>query len=91
MTVIGVVSGLGPDGFLMSHRNYIDAIVAVGGSPIMIPAMVDPDDALKPTERIDALLLLSGGDIHPRHCGGTPPGTAPARTRGCPPVQVPWW
>ncbi|HET7741887.1 MULTISPECIES: gamma-glutamyl-gamma-aminobutyrate hydrolase family protein [unclassified Mycolicibacterium] len=71
MTVIGVVSGLGPDGFLMSHRNYIDAIVAVGGSPIMIPAMVDPDDALKLTERIDALLLLSGGDIHPRRYGDT--------------------
>ena len=27
MTVVGVVCGLGPDGFLASHRNYIDAIV----------------------------------------------------------------
>ncbi len=25
MTVVGVVCGLGPDGFLASHRTHIDA------------------------------------------------------------------
>ncbi|MFL6086896.1 MAG: gamma-glutamyl-gamma-aminobutyrate hydrolase family protein [Mycobacterium sp.] len=71
MTVVGVVCGLGPDGFLASHRNYVDAVVRVGGSPILIPATVDPDRALKVADRIDSLLLLSGGDIHPRRYGDT--------------------
>lgn len=69
MTVVGVVCGLGSDGFLASHRNYIDAVVRAGGSPILIPATLDPDRALTLTARIDSLLLLSGGDIHPRRYG----------------------
>src|SRR5690349_20938257 len=72
MTVVGVVCGLGPDGFLASHRNCIDAVARAGGSPILIPATLDPDRALCLADRIDSvLLLLSGGDIHPRRYGDT--------------------
>ncbi|KWX22342.1 gamma-glutamyl-gamma-aminobutyrate hydrolase family protein [Mycolicibacterium wolinskyi] len=71
MTVVGVVCGLGPDGYLASHRNYIDAVVRAEGSPVLIPATLDPERALRLAERIDALLLLSGGDIHPRRYGET--------------------
>ncbi|MBO0679033.1 gamma-glutamyl-gamma-aminobutyrate hydrolase family protein [Mycolicibacterium sp. S2-37] len=69
MTVVGVVCALGTDGFLISHRNYIDAVVRAGGLPVLIPATLDPDHALKLAARIDSLLLLSGGDIHPRRYG----------------------
>lgn len=71
MTVVGVVCGLGPDGYLASHRNYIDAVVRAEGSPVLIPATLDPERALRLAERIDALLLLSGGDIHPPRYGET--------------------
>lgn len=65
MTVVGVVSALAPDNLIATHRAYIDAVAGVGGSPILIPATLDPDRAMRLTEGVDALLLLSGGDIHP--------------------------
>ncbi|ODR20510.1 gamma-glutamyl-gamma-aminobutyrate hydrolase family protein [Mycolicibacterium porcinum] len=71
MTVVGVVCGLGADGFLASHRNHIDAVVRADGVPVLIPATLDPARALRLADRIDALLLLSGGDIHPRRYGET--------------------
>lgn len=75
MTTVGVVCGLGPEEVLVSHRKYIDAVMMAGGVPILIPATVDPEAAMQVAEQIDALLLLSGGDIHPRHYGETPRAT----------------
>ncbi|ANS31937.1 hypothetical protein R1CP_36655 (plasmid) [Rhodococcus opacus] len=70
-TVVGIVCALGPDSHLSSHRNYIEAVVQAGGTPVLIPATLDPERALRLAERIDALLLLSGGDVHPRRYGDT--------------------
>jgi putative glutamine amidotransferase len=67
MTVVGVMCGLGNQNFLGSDRAFIDAVVRAGGIPFLIPATVDVEMAVHMSERIDALLLLSGGDIHPHH------------------------
>lgn len=69
MTVVGVICGLGTNGSVASDRAFIDAVVRVGGTPALIPATVDVDLAVQMSERIDALLLLSGGDIHPHRYG----------------------
>lgn len=69
MTVVGIVLGLGTDKALVSDRAFIDAVVRVGGTPFLIPATVEVDLAVQLSERVDALLLLSGGDIHPHRYG----------------------
>lgn len=71
MTIVGVVCGLGYNSYLASHRNHIDAVVRAGGTPALIPATLDAEPALRLAENVEALLLLSGGDIHPRRYGDT--------------------
>jgi len=55
------------------HRqSYIDAVVRVGGIPLLIP-LVEQEDVLRALyERIDGLLLAGGGDIVPDYYGETP-------------------
>jgi putative glutamine amidotransferase len=58
--------------FVGHRKTYIDAVVAAGGVPLMIP-LVDDEEILRALyERIDGLLLSGGGDIAPRHYGEEP-------------------
>lgn len=55
------------------HRQtYVDAIVAAGGIPLLIPPL--QDDALLHAlyARLDGLLLAGGGDISPAYYGEEP-------------------
>ncbi len=47
--------------------NYIDAIVAAGGAPVLIPPA--PTVAPELIDHLDALLLAGGGDIAPERYG----------------------
>ncbi|GIW02153.1 gamma-glutamyl-gamma-aminobutyrate hydrolase family protein [Roseiflexus sp.] len=57
----------------IGHRKtYIDAVVAAGGAPFLIPS-IDDEAALRMLyDRIDGVLLAGGGDIEPRHYGEAP-------------------
>lgn len=55
------------------HRQtYVDAVVAAGGVPLLLP-LVDDEEILRALyDRIDGLLLAGGGDVDPRHYGEEP-------------------
>ncbi len=54
----------------IGHRKtYIDAIVAAGGAPFLIP-LVDDEEVLRALfDRVDGLLLSGGGDVEPQQYG----------------------
>jgi putative glutamine amidotransferase len=55
---------------------YVKAVRKAGGVPMLLP-LVDPDDASRLLERVDALLLTGGGDVDPANYGAdTDPLTA---------------
>ena len=45
--------------------TYIDAVLAVGGIPLLIPLGMGEDELLMVFDRIDGLLLPGGADIEP--------------------------
>jgi putative glutamine amidotransferase len=53
------------------HRGYIDAVVAVGAQPVIVPAGpgLDPDRVLDVVMTCDALLLTGGNDVDPPFYG----------------------
>ncbi|NOK60914.1 MAG: gamma-glutamyl-gamma-aminobutyrate hydrolase family protein [Chloroflexi bacterium AL-W] len=55
------------------HRQtYVDAVVAAGGAPMLLP-LTDDEEALRVIyDRIDGLLLSGGGDVEPHHYGEQP-------------------
>lgn len=66
MTVVGIVAGH-EGGSLSLLRAYVDAVLAAGGTPVVLPAAFGPgDDRLdRALARVEALLLTGGGDIAP--------------------------
>ncbi|MFF5258190.1 gamma-glutamyl-gamma-aminobutyrate hydrolase family protein [Actinomadura viridis] len=68
MTTVGIVAGASRR-HLRLHRAYVDAVIAAGGTPLLVPsALVDHRlaEALRPA---GALLLTGGGDIQPERYG----------------------
>jgi putative glutamine amidotransferase len=55
------------------NRAYVDAVIAVGGLPILLPIQ-DPADALDAVSCVDGLLLCGGVDVDPE-AYGAPAGT----------------
>lgn len=57
----------------LGHRKtYVDAVVAAGGAPLLIPPIDDEAVLRDLYERIDGLLLSGGGDIQPHYYGEEP-------------------
>ncbi|GAB4209413.1 MAG: gamma-glutamyl-gamma-aminobutyrate hydrolase family protein [Roseiflexaceae bacterium] len=55
------------------HRQtYVDAVVAAGGAPLLIP-LIEQEEVLRTIyDRLDGLLLAGGGDIQPHYYGEEP-------------------
>ena len=55
------------------HRQtYVDAVVAAGGAPLLIPLVPNEDVLRVLYDQIDGLLLAGGGDIDPTYYGEEP-------------------
>ncbi len=53
-------------------RTYVEAILHVGGIPLIIPPVLREAEAHALVERLDALLFSGGEDIAPHHYGADP-------------------
>jgi len=54
--------------------SYVEAVIAAGGVPVMIPLGLDEIGLRTLLARLDGLLLTGGGDIAGEHYGSTNPG-----------------
>ena len=51
--------------------SYVEAVIAAGGVPVMIPLGLDEIGLRTLLARLDGLLLTGGGDIACEHYGST--------------------
>ncbi len=56
----------------LCHLKYIDAIVAGGGVPIVIPPVADRELIVSALKILDGFCLIGGPDYLPAHYGGHP-------------------
>jgi gamma-glutamyl-gamma-aminobutyrate hydrolase PuuD len=65
--MVAVLIGREPDERFSVHRGYVDAVWAVGATPVLVPSGAEADDEglLEVVTRADALLVTGGGDIDP--------------------------
>lgn len=72
--VIGLTCQLFPEPLARSSVNqqYVDAVVAAGGAPLLIPIGLDPEALDRIYGLVDAVLLPGGDDVSPKLYGETP-------------------
>lgn len=73
--IIGMIAAANPKYFPNKHVTntaYIDAIIAAGGTPILIPADADPARAAEYIPLLDGLLIPGGEDVTPALFGQDP-------------------
>jgi putative glutamine amidotransferase len=77
LPLIAIMGGMsempdnGPPAYAL-RRNYVDAIVAAGGVPLLVPPLADEPLLMALYEHADALLLSGGEDIEPTRYGEPP-------------------
>ena len=69
--VIGITANYGEQNAKLAE-GYYKQVVAVGGTPLIIPPLEDKDTLFDTLERIDGLLLSGGADINPLFMGEEP-------------------
>jgi putative glutamine amidotransferase len=81
VTTVGIVVGH-VRGDLAIPRPYVDAVLAAGGTPLLVPATLGDDERLdRVLGHTEALLLAGGGDIDPERYGAKPAATLHALDR----------
>jgi putative glutamine amidotransferase len=69
---------------VLTPRNYLDAVVAAGGVPLVVPPVAGLDVGAV-LDRLDALVLIGGADVDPATYGAEPDpetvGSVPERDR----------
>jgi putative glutamine amidotransferase len=69
MQTMAAIPGATPDCWVVGQR-YVEAVVAVGGTPWLIPLLADDEELLRRIhDRLDGLLLAGGPDVDPSHYG----------------------
>nr|WP_205862202.1 gamma-glutamyl-gamma-aminobutyrate hydrolase family protein [Planosporangium thailandense] len=56
--------------FALLHQVYVDAVVAAGGTAVLLPPQ--PASAANVLARLDGLVLTGGADVEPNRYGHTP-------------------
>jgi putative glutamine amidotransferase len=72
--IIGLTCQLFPEPLARSSVNqqYVDAVIAAGGAPLLIPIGLDREALDRIYGLVDAVLLPGGDDVSPRLYGQTP-------------------
>ncbi len=52
--------------------NYVDAVLAAGGLPVLIPAVLSVEEAARYAELVDGFVFIGGADIAPARYGQEP-------------------
>lgn len=52
--------------------TYADSVARAGGTPVLIPPLLDEDSAKSVAERVDAIIISGGSDIDPSQYGQHP-------------------
>jgi putative glutamine amidotransferase len=55
--------------FSFVAAGYYDCILAVGGVPVVIPPLAEPDDVNRILDELDGVVLVGGADLDPRNDG----------------------
>ena len=69
--VIGITGNYG-DKTCKIAETYYKAVVAAGGTPVVIPPLANEEAIVNTLSHIDGLLLSGGGDLNPLFCGEEP-------------------
>jgi putative glutamine amidotransferase len=85
MTRLGIVVGGDQQDVLSVHEGYVDAVLEAGGHPVLLPKSYGDrvSDLQNVLARVDAVLLVGGGDIDCHRYGQVPETTL----RGVDPVR----
>ncbi len=59
------------------NKDYVDAIVQAGGSPLLLPPLENPDIVRQYIGLCDGFILAGGGDINPILYGESGVGRIP--------------
>lgn len=68
--VIGIAAG--GAGQSRVGQAYIDAVLAAGGVPVILPIVTDAYSVSKMLSRVDGMLMIGGEDIDPAYYGESP-------------------
>ncbi len=55
--------------YLFICAGYFDRIIAAGGIPMIVPPLTSRADVVKAVSKLDAFVLVGGGDLDPRRDG----------------------
>jgi putative glutamine amidotransferase len=86
--VVAILAGRSPVERYSLHRGYVEAVWAVGGRAVIVPAGpgADEERVLDLVERADALVVSGGGDVDPAFYDA--PGAADhAKLQECDPAR----
>jgi len=73
MGVIAIPAGRSGKGHVEVLEPYLESIVAVGGLPVLIPALEKVPSRLDPLwSAVEGIMITGGGDIHPQRYGQVP-------------------
>lgn len=61
-----------PDDYSSTRMTYTESIIRTGGVPMLIPITTDSIILTNIISRLDGIVLIGGGDIHPSYYNETP-------------------
>ncbi len=70
--VVGITAHMGADGSCQLAPGYWRSVAAAGAVPVLLPPLGDAAAMASALERVDAVVLSGGGDIHPLMLGEEP-------------------